>query len=245
MSLCRQQQKRLLQRKSRQPRGYATVMQDISTDSSTRSNSVRPVSNIYLEPSEIHSDTPPPQYEQVVNETASRTPKPCGQSEDTIPLVYFGDAASEENLCAAPTGASGVSPGQPSASTSRRQTASNDDEYVEMGSTDFSHINAVDAVSPAAEGGKNDDYVNSGCLAQAGCSGETKPDNKSKCTNLYASPMTISDYILENGDSILKKEHKTGKDNSEMHIYCNRLDGITDPVQRPLPPIPPADGGKS
>lgn len=213
------------------------MMQDMSSNGSSL-NSGRPVSNIYLEPSEINLSASPPMYEQVVNETetTANTSKPAGQSEDRVPLMYVGGAASAENLAAAPSGASGAMSGSGSI-TGQRQN--DNDEYVEM-SGEFADRSVSQNISPAAEG-RDSDYVNSCDLAAGSCQASGSSED-SKFKNLYTCPMTVSDYARENGDGIFKKDGK--KEKQEMHIYSNKLEDIADQVQRPLPPIPSSSSHK-
>jgi len=241
LSIYSEREKRRHPRKEHLPRGYATVMQDISSNGNgNHSNNVRPVSNIYLEPSEIN--TSPPLYEQVVNETTPPRPKPSGQTEDLIPLMYVGGAASAENLAAAPSGASGAMSGSGSI-TGQRQNV--DDEYVEM-STEFI-MRSKESPSPAADG-INIDYVNSGEVTGACCQASMSNEDP-KFQNLYTCPMTVSDYIKENGESVLQNHNNKDKEickksSPEMHIYSNKLDNVPAPLQRPLPPVPSSTSTK-
>lgn len=205
-------------------------MQDMSSNGSSLNNSARPVSNIYLEPSEINVTSSPPMYDQVVSESETTANKPTNQSEDRIPLMYVGGAASAENLAASPSGASGAMSGSGSISGQRQNE---NDEYVEM-SGEFADRSVSQNISPAAEG-KDSDYVNS-CDLAAGCCQASGSGEDSKFKNLYTCPMTVSDYARENGDGIFKKDGQ--KEKPEMHIYSNKLEDIADPVQRPLPPVP-------
>jgi len=250
----------------------------LTTNGNGIAHNVRPISNIYLEPSEliggghggggdgaIGGPPQPPVYDEVgktvsggsVNRNGNGLGKSSngsldqlgqggvdgllfGNGDECAPLLLSidGGAVSVGNMAAPGEGASSMSSERIS-----RLHSNNPDDYVEMSS----NISRDSGLASLANG-RNMSEEN---LKMGGATGTVKDTRPS---NIYVSPMTVSDYVRENGKSVLgdksslqqvvPETHK--KDNGEdVHIYCNSLDRFEEPRDppqssgsRPLPPVP-------
>lgn len=229
--------------------GYATIMQDISHDQSHDSNSstdinptpARPISNIYLDPIEVNRV-----YDEVNKDSTLQTRNfsDSSQSErhnmsdisETRRLVYTGGASSAGNLAGAglvsntQSEACGATSGHCS-SVAGRKTEEN--EYIEMsGGNSVGNIDRqVDNMIPArCSGGSMDSLKN--CKG-----GATGSIHDLKSSDMYVTPV-LYDSNLNNKTPIEKSK------SPEIHIYCNKLDGIESNGSlglRPLPPVPNTD----
>lgn len=257
--------KRVKERGAQPQRGFAAIIQrqeGLGSPSRARGDSLplvsrngapptRPVSNIYLEPSEINGvNSPPPAYETVrkpdnvsmgrnndMSDIQSTSPSQrqrnapvsvLSTENETVHMSYVGGAASADCLAASSdeTGATAgiVSKSGPAVAC---RNVSND-EYVEMSST----LSTDSGISSLANHGRGSEENLKGGGA-TGCV---------RSTNIYSSPMTLSDYV-KNGRSVRQGEPKCGKavgdsDNSEIHIYTNSLEELDLIQKRPLPAVP-------
>ncbi|WAQ96503.1 hypothetical protein MAR_029193 [Mya arenaria] len=203
---------------------------------------VRPVSNIYLEPSEVAGPSAPqspPVYDEVgkirtavVSHVTDGGGSQIGDQsapdvrDETSPLLSIGGAASAGDLA-----------GEAGASVGNGVYHRENDEYVDMRSTGSrdSGLASLNMGTRASE----ENLKGSGATGSA---------HEPRMENIYTSPMTVSDYVKQNGKSVhgnnsnglqqVVPEKRTKE--PEIHIYCNSLDVLTNDCQmgRPLPPVP-------
>lgn len=249
-----ERQKRELQKRNQrlairfQNTGYATIMQDISRDTSNGGSGgtnvsqpvARPVSNIYLDPvevsrvyDEVHKDNVL-ESRNINNSSLSEGNDRPDASEITR-LVYSGGASSAGNLAGVgltsntPSEASGATSGYCSSITGRK---TEENEYVEMsGGNSMADIDSVGVdANPACVGGSVDDL-------KSNKGGATGSVDDLKSSNMYVTPI-LCDTKLNNSAPVEKSK------SPEIHIYSNRLEEIDNNSSlglRPLPPVPKID----
>jgi hypothetical protein len=220
-------------------------MQDISRDQSgdgsvdidIAQSTVRPVSNIYLDPVEID------RVYDVVNKDTTLDNRNLANSNrlddqnvsnvsETAPLVYTGGASSAGNLA----GIAANSPSEAAGATSGYCAArrrGEESEYIEMsgGNSMNSMENVGNETNPArCSGGSTDNLKN----LKGGATGSV---HDLKSSNIYVTPVHY-DNKLNNSAPVEKSK------SPEIHIYSNRLDEIDNNSSiglRPLPPVPNTD----